>query len=117
MKNYKYLIVYCIAGFIPAIPCLLFALWGKFAPLMVIIVFQILAHYGVGRIFKKKFPELKVSARDLIYWAVIIPIIAYLSNNWADRTLFESAIVYVVFQVILNGFSFWIFNIRIFKKM
>lgn len=116
MNIYKYLLMYCFVGLMPAIPCGLFALYGKYTPVLVIVLLQVLTHYLFVLWMKKSGPELKVPVNDLLYWAIIVPLIAYSSNVGSDRTIAQSASMYVIFQVLLNGCTFWFFYISPWRQ-
>lgn len=112
--NKNLLLIYSIAGIAPAIPCFLFAVHEKYAPLIIIILFQMLIHSIMALIFKKK--NAGISVINLIYPAVVVPLIAYISNYNGERTILQCAIMYVILQVVLNGCFFWIFSMRNMRK-
>lgn len=99
--------IYGLVGLTSALPSLLFALADQYAPLWIIILVQIFVYYLITRWVKQRMSVNMEIYRYAITLAVMVPIIAYISNWGTGRTIVQSGIVYVLMQIGLNVVLAW----------
>lgn len=107
LKKSTIIFIYGLVGLTSALPSLLFALADQYAPLWIIILVQIFVYYLITRWVKQRMSVNMEIYRYTITLAVMVPIIAYISNLGADRTIVQSGIVYVLMQIGLNVVLAW----------
>lgn len=107
LKKSTIIFIYGLVGLTSALPSLLFALADQYAPLWIIILVQIFVYYLITRWVKQRMSVNMEIYRYAITLAVMVPIIAYISNWGTGRTIVQSGIVYVLMQIGLNVVLAW----------
>ena len=91
----------------PALPCWLFTQLSENTPVWIIILWQALIHYTIAKWIRNRTPIRYQIYSHSIGLAVIVPIIAYISNIETGRSFVQSGIIYVLMQMALNSVIAW----------